>query len=110
MTTPDQEWEPTQEQDVTDADEPQVNRKYTGDFSIQQSDINTIHSPQLKCLVNQSIAINSTAFEDIDLETKVLMFVGSKTETALPQFAGDLNWENWKEICKLAKIIPIIPL
>ena len=42
---PDQEQEPIQEQDLTDADEPQVNRKYADDFSIEQSDINTVSSP-----------------------------------------------------------------
>jgi len=106
---PDQEQDQPQEQDVTDADELQVNRKHADDFSIEQDDINTILSPQLKRLVNQSITINSTAFEDIDPETKQLAFVGSKTETALLQFAKDLGWENWKETRESAKIIQMIP-
>ena len=81
---PDQERDQPQEQDVTEAiDEPQVNRKHADDFSIEQGDINTILPPQLKRLFNQSITINSTAFEDINPETKELAFVGSKTETAL---------------------------
>ena len=85
-----------QEQDVTDAfDEPQANRKHADDFSIEQPEINFILSPQLKHLFNQSITINSTAFEDVDAETRDLSFVGSKTETALLQFAKDLGWENW---------------
>jgi Ca2+-transporting ATPase len=95
---------PDQEQD-----KPQVNRNHADDFSIEQSDINTILSPQLKRLINQSIAINSTAFEDKDPETKELVFVGSKTETALLQFAKDLEWENWKETRELAKIVQMIP-
>ena len=107
---PDQDQDLPQEQDVTEAtDEPQVNRKHADDFSIEQGDINTILSPQLKRLINQSIAINSTAFEDIDPETNELAFVGSKTETALLQFAKDLGWENWKETRDSAKIIQMIP-
>ena len=71
-----------QDQDTTRA---------TEDSSIEQSDINTILSPQLKRLLNQSIAINSTAFEDIDPESKDLTFVRSKTDAALLQFAQDLG-------------------
>jgi len=71
-----------------------VNHERAGDSSIEQANINSILSPQLKRLFNQSIMINSTVFEDIDLETKQLAFVGSKIETALLQFAKDLGWEN----------------
>ncbi|KAF9647966.1 calcium-translocating P-type ATPase [Thelephora ganbajun] len=88
---------------------PQVNRKRSHDFSIEQGNINAILSPQLKRLFNQSIAINSTAFEDIDPETGELAFVGSKTEAALLRFAKDLGWENWKETRESAKIIQMIP-
>ena len=90
-------------------DEPQVNWKHADDFPIEQGDINTILSPQLKPLFNQSITIISTVFEDIDPETKELPFIGSKTETALLQFAKDLGWENWKETCESSKIIQMIP-
>ena len=82
---PSQEQDQPQEKDVTNADEPQVNRKHADNLSIEQDNINTILSPQLKRLFNQSISINSTAFEDIDPETKQLAFVRSKTETALLQ-------------------------
>jgi len=81
----------------------------TSDYSIDQSDIDTILSPQLKLLLNQSITINSTAFEDIDPKTNELTFVGSKTETALLQFAKDLGWENWKETWESARIVQMIP-
>ena len=60
-------------------------------------------------MFNQSIAINSTAFEDIDPETNELAFVGSKTEAALLQFAKDLGWENWKETREEAQIMQMIP-
>jgi len=106
---PDQGQDQPQEQDVTDADELQVNRKHADNFSIEQDDINAIPSPQLKRLFNQSITINSTAFEDVDPETKQLTLIGSKTETALLQFAKDLGWENWKETRESAKIVQMIP-
>ncbi|KAF9644891.1 Ca-transporting ATPase, partial [Thelephora ganbajun] len=107
---PDQGQDQPQEQGAIEpADGPQVNRKHAHDFSIEQGDINTILSPQLKRLFNQSIAINSTAFEDTDPETSELSFVGSKTEAALLQFAKDLGWENWKETRESAKIIQMIP-
>ena len=107
---PDQEQDQPQEQEITDAtDEPQVNRKHPDDFSIEQDDINTILSPQLKRLFNQSIAINSTAFEDTDPETNKLTFIGSETEVALLQFAKDLGWENWKEIRESVQIMQTIP-
>ena len=107
---PDQERDQPREQDVTEAvDEPRVNRKHTDDFSIEQGDINTILPPQLKRLFNQSITINSTAFEDIDPETKELAFFGSKTEIALLQFAKDLGWENWKKTRESSEIIQMIP-
>jgi Ca2+-transporting ATPase len=51
-----QEQDQPLEQDVTEvADEPRANRKHADDFSIEQGDINTILSPQLKRLFNQSI-------------------------------------------------------
>ena len=95
----DQEQEPIRGQGVTDAGEPQVNRTYA-DFTIRQSDINTILSPRL----NQLCCLRG-----INLEISELTFVGSKTETALPQFTKDLDWENRREIRKPAEVIPIIP-
>ena len=97
---PDQEQDQDQQQDMTwGAD----------NYSIEQSDINAILSPQLKRLFNQSIAINSTAFEDTDPKTNKLTFIGSKTEAALLQFAKDLGWENWKETRESVQIMQMIP-
>ena len=76
---------------------------------VEQRDINTTLSPQLQRLLNQSIAVNSTAFEDIDPESKELTFVGSKTDAALLQFVKDLDWEDWKETRDSAHIIQIFP-
>jgi Ca2+-transporting ATPase len=79
------------------------------DFSIEQSDINSILPPQLQRLFNQSIAINSTAFEDVGPENKQLTFVGSKTEAALLQFAKDLGWEDWTGTRDSAHVVQMIP-
>lgn len=80
-----------------------------GNFPIDQSDINTIIPPQPERLFNQSIVINSTAFEDIDPNTNELTFVGSKIETALLQFAKDLGWKNWKGTLESVRIVQMIP-
>ena len=88
---------------------PQVNRKHTDNLSVEQGNINMVLSPQLRYLFNQSITINSTAFEDIDPKSKELTFVGSKTETTLLHFAKDLGWENWEETHESAKIMQMTP-
>ncbi|KAF9778981.1 hypothetical protein BJ322DRAFT_466634 [Thelephora terrestris] len=106
----DEDRDPSPERDITEAvDEPQVNPEHADDFWIDQSEISSILSPQLRQLFNQSIAINSTAFEDIDPKTKEVVFVGSKTEIALLQFAKDLGWENWKHTRDSAEIVHMIP-
>jgi magnesium-transporting ATPase (P-type) len=56
---PDQDQDQSQELDISDAsDEPQLSRKHANDFSIEQSEINSILSPQLKvCLTSRSPSI-----------------------------------------------------
>jgi len=53
--------------------------------------------------------VNSTAFEDDERDTGGYVFVGSKTETALLNFAKELGWPNYKEMRNAAQIIQIIP-
>ena len=84
-------------------------RKHAEDFSIDQTELNDVLSPQLKQLINSSIAVNSTAFEDKDPETGTLMFVGSKTETALLKFAKENGWDDWKTTRESADIVQMIP-
>ncbi|EDR08465.1 Ca-transporting ATPase [Laccaria bicolor S238N-H82] len=84
-------------------------RKHYEDFSIDQANLNTILSPQLRELLNESIAVNSSAFQDIDPETGEKVFIGSKTETALLQFAHELGCRDYKEIRDAADIIQMIP-
>jgi Ca2+-transporting ATPase len=79
------------------------------DFSIDQSKLNTVLSPSLLTLCNEAIAVNSTAFEDDEKGTGERIFVGSKTETALLNFAKELGWPNYKEARDAAEIIQMIP-
>ncbi|KAG6844224.1 hypothetical protein H0H87_008672 [Tephrocybe sp. NHM501043] len=88
---------------------PSEDRKNRDDFSIDQSNLNDILSPALRDLFNEAIAVNSTAFEDHDPETKQLVFVGSKTETALLQFAKELKWRDFKETRDSAQVLQMIP-
>ena len=53
------------------------------DFAVDISNLNSMFTPLLVELLNASIAINSTAFEDLDSESGATEFIGSKTETAL---------------------------
>ena len=86
-----------------------TNRKHAQDFSIDQTELNGVLSPGLQELFNQAIAINSTAFEDHDPETHELVFVGSKTETALLKFAKENGWADYKSTREAAVIQQMIP-
>jgi P-type Ca2+ transporter type 2C len=84
------------------------NRPNAKDFAVDILNLNATLTPQLVELVNASIAINSTAFEDVDAEGDAT-FTGSKTETALLKFAKDLGWANYKEIREAADVVLMIP-
>ncbi|KAG1781576.1 Ca-transporting ATPase [Suillus placidus] len=79
------------------------------DFSIDQSTLNTVLSQPLLSLFNAAIAVNSTAFEDVEKESGERVFVGSKTETALLTFAKELGWADYKETRDAARIVQLIP-
>ncbi|KAI0245221.1 hypothetical protein BJV78DRAFT_1140207, partial [Lactifluus subvellereus] len=66
------------------------------DFAIDLSNLNKTLTPQLVEVFNAAIAINLTAFEDVDPENGVAVFIGSKTETALLKFVKELSWVNYK--------------
>ncbi|KAI0833641.1 calcium-translocating P-type ATPase [Trametes gibbosa] len=83
--------------------------KHVEDFSIDQEQLNDTLSPALRTLFNDAVAINSTAFEDADQETGQLVFVGSKTETALLKFAKEIGWADYKETRESADIVQMIP-
>ena len=53
--------------------------------------------------------MNSTAFKDNEKDTGECVFVGSKMETVLLNFAKELGWPNYKEMRDAAQIIQIMP-
>ncbi|KIK55333.1 hypothetical protein GYMLUDRAFT_248753 [Collybiopsis luxurians FD-317 M1] len=73
-------------------------RKRARDFSLDQSQLNTILSPAVQELFNEAVAVNSTAFQDTDPATGELVFVGSKTETAFLKFASELYWLDYRKV------------
>ncbi|KAI6165548.1 Ca-transporting ATPase [Pisolithus thermaeus] len=85
------------------------NAGHKRDFSIDQSRLNSVLSPQLRKLFNAAIAINSTAFEDKEWDSETTVFVGSKTETAMLSFAKELGWENYREVRQNADVIQMFP-
>jgi hypothetical protein len=86
-----------------------TNRPNAKDFTVDILNLNSTLTPQLVELLNASIAINSTAFEDVDSESGAMVFIGNKIETALLKFAKDLGWANYKDICNTADVILMIP-
>lgn len=115
---PEEEKSPNQDVDIeagegtrtpTSPIPPRPAGNYNLDFSVDQSDLNKLLGRALRELFNAAIAINSTAFEDVDPDTNELVFVGSKTETALLKFAKENGWDNYKTIRESAQIIQMIP-
>jgi P-type Ca2+ transporter type 2C len=87
-----------------------MSRPNARDFAVDLSDLNTVLTPQLAEPLNASIAINSTAFEDVNPESGASVFIGSKAETALLKFAKKLGWANYKHILRdAADVVQIIP-
>ncbi|KAF8972113.1 hypothetical protein BDZ97DRAFT_1752724 [Flammula alnicola] len=74
-----------------------------------ESQLNTVLSPELCELFNEAIAVNSTAFQDVDSESGLPVFIGSKTETALLQFASELKWKDFQETRDAADVVQMIP-
>jgi len=87
----------------------EVTRRHHQDFSIDQAQLSATLSPQLQDLFNEAIAVNSTAFQDVDPESGKVIFIGSKTETALLQFAQELGWKDFKQTRDAAQAIQMIP-
>ncbi|KAF8591205.1 calcium-translocating P-type ATPase [Ramaria rubella] len=91
-------------------DQNEIERKHAQDFSIDQSELNLVlKTTPLKNLLNEAIAINSTAFEDPNPETGKIEFVGSKTETALLRLAQELNFQDYKRTREDAEVVQMIP-
>ena len=86
-----------------------TSRPNSRDFAVDLLNLNSALTPQLADLINASIAINSTAFEGVDPESGAVVFIGSKTETALLKFAKQLGWANYKDIRDAANVVQMIP-
>jgi Ca2+-transporting ATPase len=79
------------------------------DFAVDLLKLDSALTPQLAELLNASIAINSTAFEDIDHASGATVFIGSKTEMALLKFAKNLGWANYKVVRDAADVVQMMP-
>ncbi|TFK28173.1 calcium-transporting ATPase [Coprinopsis marcescibilis] len=87
----------------------EVTRKDRDDFSIDQGHLNDALPPVVRDLFNEAISVNSTAFQDVHPESGEKIFVGSKTETALLQFAKELGWRDFKETRDSAVVVQMVP-
>ncbi|GAA6050651.1 hypothetical protein JCM3770_000873 [Rhodotorula araucariae] len=79
------------------------------DFTADMAEIGAHASPALRKLLNDSVVINSTAFEGTDEHGAEGGFVGSKTETALMGWAQEQGWAHWKAIREGADIVQMVP-
>jgi Ca2+-transporting ATPase len=59
-------------------------------------------------LFNASIAVNSTALETVDPESRATVFTGSQMEAVLLRFAKSLGWANYNDARDPATIIQMI--
>jgi Ca2+-transporting ATPase len=85
-------------------------RRHPKDFSVDQTQLGDCLSPALIELFNEAVAVNSTAFEDVDpKDPSKTILVGSKTETALLKFTGELGWTSFKTLRDKAQIVQMIP-
>ena len=71
--------------------------------------LNVVLPHPVKDLFNAAIAINSTAFEDVDPESGAPVFIDDRTESALLGFAKELGWPNYKDTRNSADIIQMFP-
>jgi Ca2+-transporting ATPase len=66
-------------------------------------------SPDLADLINMSVALNSTAFEQTDKETGLITFIGSKTESALLEMCAEQGWTSAKNLRDANEPVHIFP-
>jgi Ca2+-transporting ATPase len=79
------------------------------DFDVDLVNLNTVLSRPLKDLFNAAIALNSTAFKEVDPESGAPVFIGSTTESALLGFSKEPGWPNYNDTRVLADIVQVIP-
>ncbi|EGG04963.1 uncharacterized protein MELLADRAFT_48992 [Melampsora larici-populina 98AG31] len=75
------------------------------DFSIDQTDLNETLNPKLTELLIQSIALNSTVFEDSNSNS----LIGSKTEVALIELMKQQSWKDFNQVRKDEAVVQMIP-
>ena len=85
-------------------------RNGTSKDLVDLADLNAALPHPVKDLFNAVIAINSTAFEDVDPESGAPVLIGNRTESALLGFAKELGWPNYQDTRNSADIIQMIPL
>ena len=90
-------------------DQNECERRHAQDFSIDQTDLNSVLGAPLQKLFNEAVAVNSTAFKDPNPEPGKIEFVGSKTETALLRLAQDLGWEDYRHVRDRAQVVQMFP-
>jgi len=86
-----------------------ANENLHNDFSIDQSNLNTVLNRPLCALCNAAIAVTSTAFECVEKVSGGRLFVGSETEVALLNFAKELGWSDCNETRASAEVVQMIP-
>lgn len=84
-------------------------QEHPENFFFDWTKFNNIIPPKLQEILNEAIAINSTAFEDVDPDTGDLVFIGNKVESALLQFAKNLQWRSFREVRESAEIVQKMP-
>ena len=93
----------------TRADNEDVGRPNAKDIAIYLLKLDSALTRQPAELLNTSIAINSTAFEDTDHASGVTVFIGSKTGMELLKSAKNLGWANYKVLRDAADVVQMMP-
>ncbi|PKK68030.1 PMCA-type calcium-translocating P-type ATPase [Rhizophagus irregularis] len=94
---------------VKDAETHSLSANVVSTKPVSLKEINSEVPQDISQLLNESIAINSTAFEG-EIENGKKTFVGSKTETALLGFLLELNPDNdIKSLRESAQIVQLFP-
>ncbi|KDQ14940.1 hypothetical protein BOTBODRAFT_109588 [Botryobasidium botryosum FD-172 SS1] len=94
---------------IGDGEGAEVKHKHRDDFAVDMEGLNDYMSEPLQRVFNESIAVNSTAFEDKEPDSDNIVFVGSKTESALLRFAKDLKWAGYRGVREEAETVQVIP-
>ena len=89
--------------------EERTGRPNSKDFSVDLAKLDAVLSRPLKNLFNAAIAINSTAFEDVNPAGGGPVSIGSEIESALLGFAKRLGWTNYKDIRRSVDFVQMIP-